>query len=102
MSTDANELQAFQDFLAGELNNGSRDSLTQVLTKFRAHQDEATKFREHLQGSIDQANRGEAQELDREAVRAEIRDELAEEGITERCRASDGLLRQGRSPQPPL
>ena len=83
VATDANELQDFQSFLAGELENGSCESLDQVVVRFRAYQDESTKFRKHLQKSIDQAERGEAEELDYEAVKAKIRDELAEEGITD-------------------
>jgi hypothetical protein len=83
MATDANELLAFKDFLVGELQNGSRESLDELVARFRTRRDEAARYRKHLQKSIDQAGRGEARELDYDSVKAEIRDELAEEGITD-------------------
>ena len=83
MATDANELLAFQSFLAAELENGSCVSLDQVVARFRAYQDESARFRQRLQTSIDQAQRGEAEELDYEVLKTEILDELAEEGIAE-------------------
>jgi hypothetical protein len=78
-----NELVAFQHFLASELENGSCQSLDEIVARFRAYQDEASGFRKHLKRSIDQAEGGEADELDYEALKGEIRDELAEEGVTD-------------------
>jgi Arc/MetJ-type ribon-helix-helix transcriptional regulator len=60
-----------------------RDAIQALDARSKAYQDEVTRFRAELQESIEQADRGESRPLDPEALKREIRKELAEEGISE-------------------
>jgi hypothetical protein len=66
------------------LENGFAElSLEETVREFRAYQDEVVRFRAVLQESIEEVRRGEIGPLDPERMMAEIRAELAKEGITD-------------------
>ncbi len=84
MATDSTELERFRRFVDKKLAGGRQDfSLAETVAEFEAYEAEVACLGEAMQESIDQANRGEAKPLDSDALKKEIRDELAEEGIRE-------------------
>lgn len=84
MPATKEELERFHRFVTKRLHNGVASmSLEESLAEFRAYEQEAARFRAELQASIDEAQRGETGPLDVERLKAEVREELARDGITE-------------------
>lgn len=78
------ELDKFHRFVSKRLHNGvAAMSLEESLAEFRAYQQEAASFRAELQASIEEGERGEAQPLDVDQFVAEMRERLAQKGITD-------------------
>ena len=84
MPVTQQELDKFHRFVSKRLENGVADfSLERWLVEFRAYQEEVVSLNAELQESIEQVRRGEAGPLDVEQLKAEIREVLAEEGVTD-------------------
>jgi|GEM_PF-3060559 len=84
MKLTQQELDRFHRFVSKRLENGYANlSLEESLREFRAYQEEVASFRAVLQESIDEARRGEYGPLDPEQLKAEIREKLARQGITD-------------------
>ncbi len=84
MATDITELEQFRRFLDARLLGGGRDlSIAEAVTQFQEYREKAVRLNNDLQQSVDEADRGQAASLDPEALKREIRDELAREGITD-------------------
>lgn len=60
-----------------------RDAIRALDARSKAYEDERIRFQRELQESIEQAERGESKPMDPAALKREIRQELAEEGIAE-------------------
>ena len=79
MATDLTELERLHRWVGEQLENGGREMcLDESLAGFRAYQDEAERFNKMLQQSIEEAKRGEAKPLDVGALKARVRERLAE------------------------
>ena len=84
MSVTQRELDRFHQFVSQHLQNGATNlSLEEILGQFRAYQDDVARLHRELQQSIEEGRRGEARPLDVDELMAEVREELAEEGITD-------------------
>jgi hypothetical protein len=84
MALTQQEVDQFHRYVSKRLGNGfAGHSLEESLAEFRAYQEELASFRAVLQESIEEARRGEYGPLDVEQMMAEIRAELAKEGITD-------------------
>lgn len=84
MPVTEQELEQFHRYVEKRLQNGAAKlTLEDTLKEFRAYQDEVSHLKSELQESIEQANRGEAEPLDVDELKSEIRDSLAREGITD-------------------
>ena len=81
MSIDQSELDAFNAFMAKQ--NGDADSLEEAVRRFREYQAELFRLRQHISVSLAESERGEATPLDSDAVKEEVRQRLAQEGIVE-------------------
>ena len=84
----ANDLVAFNRFVEEQLgsndpplSNGTPLSLEEGLAVFRTYQEELARFHQEIQPAIDELNAGDGTVLDMEAIIAEGRRRLAEEGI---------------------
>jgi|AP95_1055475.scaffolds.fasta_scaffold234514_2 Arc/MetJ-type ribon-helix-helix transcriptional regulator len=78
MSVEVTELEQFQRFLTRWLQDDDRhQSLDHVVREFRLYLTEVSRFHAELNESIDEVARGEAAPLDVEALKAEIRSEMA-------------------------
>jgi hypothetical protein len=82
MSTDFPvERDAFNLFLDERFVGGSGDAtLEDALAEFRAYQSDLERLKQKLKPSIEQANRGEAQPLDLDAVLQRVRERTAQQG----------------------
>ena len=78
------EVEAFHQFLGKAIRNGGREmTIEESVAEFRAYQDELARFNAGLQKSLQQAQDGDAEPLDAEALKDEVRRELADEGIAD-------------------
>jgi hypothetical protein len=82
MST--NEMQSFYEFLGRRLEKGA-EKLTpeQSVHEFRAYQEELRRLRAKIATSHEQYVRGEARELDVDALMERVRAKFTQEGITD-------------------
>jgi len=84
MATESTDLERFRRFVDEKLGGEDHQvSLAEAVAKFEAYEAEKARLAEALQESVDQAGRGEARPLDGDALKKEIREELADEGISE-------------------
>lgn len=84
MSVTRQELDRFHRFVARRLQNGTASlTLEETLAQFRAHQADVERLHCELQRSIEEGDRGEGAPLDVDQLMAEVREELAEQGITD-------------------
>lgn len=84
MATDSTDLVRFRRFVDEQLAGEAHEvSLAEAIARFEAYEAEKARFGETLQESIEQARRGEAAPLDCDALKNEIRAELADEGIND-------------------
>jgi hypothetical protein len=84
MSVTVQELKQFHRFAENRVQNGSTKlTLEEMLKEFRAYQKETKELQAELQESIEQAKRGEAEPLDIDEIKSEIREQLAQEGIAD-------------------
>ena len=85
MATDTvTELEAFHKFLGERLKNGRcKLSVEQSVEAFRAYQRELQTLRQDLAPALEESARGNSAPLDIEQLKAEVREALAEKGITD-------------------
>jgi Arc/MetJ-type ribon-helix-helix transcriptional regulator len=78
MSVEVTELEQFQRFLTRWVQDDDcHQSLDHVVKEFRLYLAEVSRFQAELKESIDEVARGEAAPLDVEALKAEVRSEMA-------------------------
>lgn len=78
------ELDRFHEFASARLNNGLAGlSLEETLSEFREYQLEVAGLNAALQESSEEARQGRCGPLDPERLKAEIREELARDGIVD-------------------
>jgi hypothetical protein len=78
------ELDRFHEFVSARLSNGfALLSLEDTLCEFREYQTEVASLNAALRESAEEARQGKCGPLDPERLKAEIREELAREGIVD-------------------
>jgi hypothetical protein len=75
------DLQDFHRFLGQQLDAGATVSPEEALSDFRERQRQLDLLRAKLQVALDESARGESAPLDVEAVKRDVRAQLASEGI---------------------
>ena len=86
MSTESPQygLHSFYEYLGRRLESGRQEiSPEESVKEYRAYLDELERFRQRVQTSVDQADRGEAKPLDHDALMQRVSERLAKEGITD-------------------
>ena len=84
MASDlSSDLDEFKAFVSERLKVSNDLTLEESLERFRKYQRELASAREKLREAEEQSARGESGPLDAGAVKSEVRERLAAEGVTE-------------------
>lgn len=76
--------RSFYQFLGQRIEHGASElSPEQSVAEYRAYQNEVQRFLKESQPAFDEAARGEAKELDHDALLARVRTRLAAKGISD-------------------
>lgn len=75
------ELYQFYDFLGSRLEADSPLSPEESVQAFRAYQEELSRLRDDIRPALEQLDRGNGKEMDFDAVRARVRQQLAGRGM---------------------
>ena len=84
MASDlASDLNEFQAFVQDRLDESESMTLEESLDRFRKYQRELESAREELREAENQSASGLSSQLDGDALKREVRERLAAEGITD-------------------
>ena len=78
------ELEAFHSFVAQQLQSRRGDmSVEDSVKAFRAYQRDLERLKADIQPALNEIDRGEASELDYDALNERVAKRLADKGITD-------------------
>jgi hypothetical protein len=85
MSTDAaNDLMSFYDFLGHRLRDGTYENTPEeCLAEFRAYETERKILEARFREAEEESRAGKSHPMDAEAIKRNVRERLAEHGITD-------------------